>query len=96
MVSSGFELVKPASNQPPIGMPENFSVGIGINEGEIVSTVDRVMGAKSYIHEYTADPLTPASEWTQQFTTVRKCTFGDLEPGKNTGSGWQPLAPASK
>ncbi len=82
LVLSGFDLVKPASPQPPIGIPENFSVSRGINEGEIVSSVDRVAGARTYIHEYTADPLTPASEWAQQFTTVRKCTIADLVPGQ--------------
>ncbi|AXY73365.1 hypothetical protein D3H65_04950 [Paraflavitalea soli] len=82
LVSSGFDLAKPAANLPPISVPDNFSVGNGVNEGEVVSSVDRVTGARSYIHEYTADPLTPTSEWTQQFTTVRKATITDLEPGK--------------
>jgi hypothetical protein len=82
LVSSGFDLAKTATTQPPIGMPENFLVLSGTNEGEIVSSVDRVSGARSYIHEYTPDPLVPGSEWTQQFTTVRKCTIADLDPGK--------------
>jgi len=82
LVSSGFDLAKPAANLPPIGVPDNFTVDNGVNEGEVISSVDRVTGARSYIHEYTADPVTPTSEWTQQFTTVRKCTIADLEPGK--------------
>lgn len=82
LVSSGFDLAKPATNLPPISVPDNFSVDNGVNEGEVISSVARVTGARSYIHEYTADPLTPTSEWTQQFTTVRKCTIADLEPGK--------------
>lgn len=82
LVASGFDLVKPATNLPPIGIPENFSVINGINEGEIVSSVDRVNGAKSYIHEYTVDPVTPGSSWTQEFTTVRKLTIANLDPGK--------------
>jgi hypothetical protein len=82
LVSSGFDLAKTASNLPPIGVPDNFSVLNGVNEGEVVSSVDRVIGAKSYIHEYTADPLTPGSEWTQEFTTIRKRTIANLVPGQ--------------
>lgn len=82
LVSSGFDLVKQPSNLPPIGAPENFSVINGVNEGEVVCSVDRVIGAKSYIHEYTVDPITPTSEWAQQFTTTRKRTIANLTPGQ--------------
>lgn len=82
LVSSGFDLVKQPSNLPPMGVPENFTIVNGVNEGEIISSVDRVAGAKSYIHEYTADPITPTSEWIQEFTTIRKRTFANLVPGQ--------------
>ncbi|WP_315817388.1 fibronectin type III domain-containing protein [Paraflavitalea speifideaquila] len=82
MVSSGFELAKEPGNRPPIGTPENFLVNFGLNTGEMVSSVARVMGARSYVHEYTPDPIGPDSEWNKQFTTRRKYTFAGLVPGQ--------------
>lgn len=82
LVMSGFDLARPGVAKPPIGVPENFSIKNGINEGQVVCSVSRVQGANSYIHEYTPDPLTPTSEWKQEFTTQCKCTISDLQPGQ--------------
>lgn len=69
MMSSGFDLAKEPANTAPIGTPGNFLVNFGLNRGEMVSSVDRVIGARSYVHEFTPDPIVPGSEWNKQFTT---------------------------
>lgn len=82
MVSSGFDLAKEPGNRPPIEVPENFSVYFGLNSGEMVSSVNRVIGARLYIHEYMPDPIVPENEWNKQYTTRCKFTFTGLVPGQ--------------
>lgn len=82
MVSSGFDLAKEPGNKLPIEAPENFLVHFGTNSGEMVSSVNRVIGARAYVHEYTPDPVAPNSEWNKQFSTRCKFTFTGLVPGQ--------------
>lgn len=83
LVSSGFSLTKQREPQPPITSPQNFIVGSGLNKGEITTAVDKVTGARSYLHEYTEDPITANSVWTSITATSRKHLFTDLASGHN-------------
>ena len=81
LVSSGFDLVKD-SESIPLPKPDNVQVADGVNAGELVVSVSQVKGAKSYVHQYTVDPVTPDSDWTQIFTTTSKFTFKNLDSAK--------------
>jgi hypothetical protein len=83
LVSSGFTLTKQREPQPPLTALQNFTVGNGLNKGEIITSVDRLAGARSYLHQYTTDPLSPESAWTSIASASRKHLFTDLESGKN-------------
>jgi hypothetical protein len=82
LVSSGFTLAKSGQPSPPIGNPQDLRVENGLNPGEIETSVKAVKGARSYIHQYTADPITDNSQWTSEATTRRKNVFAGLEPAK--------------
>lgn len=82
LVSSGFTLAKSGQPVPPIGNPQDLRVENGLNPGEIETSVKAVKGARSYIHQYTADPITDNSQWTSETTTRRKNVFAGLEPTK--------------
>jgi hypothetical protein len=46
--------------------------------GTATTTVKRVYGAKSYVHQYTADPLSPDSVWVSETSVNREHTFSNL------------------
>jgi hypothetical protein len=81
LTGSGYDLVKQAANRPPIGAPENLLLASGINTGELLVSIDTVKGAKAYLYQYTADPVTDTSVWTTTPSSSRKITF-NLESGK--------------
>ena len=47
--------------------------------GQATTRVKRVAGARSYVHQYTADPLSPDSVWISETTTNREHTFSNLK-----------------
>lgn len=47
--------------------------------GQITTRVNRLTKARAYVHEYTADPLTPESVWTSVTTLKPVHTFSGLE-----------------
>lgn len=81
LVSSGFDLAKEGESIV-LPKPENLQVADGINSGELIVSVSAVKGAKSYVHQYTADPITDASDWTQVNTTTSRFTFKNLDSAK--------------
>ena len=81
LVSTGIPMAKDGESTP-LSKPENMQVTDGINAGELVTKVMAVKGAKSYAHQYTADPLIATSEWSQELSTTCKFTLKNLEPGK--------------
>lgn len=83
LATSGFVLVKKPEASSPLKNPQKFVVKPGKNKGEIITSVERIVGARSYVHEYTLEPLTEASIWTSVTTTSRKHLFADLESGKS-------------
>jgi hypothetical protein len=76
LVSSGFELNKEKGEKVLPGIKE-LKVTIDRN-GEAVTQVKRVAGAKAYIHQYTPDPISGDSVWTNKCTTVNSYTFTGL------------------
>lgn len=77
LISSGFELAKPGQTIP-LERPKGILLMDGRNSGELVVKIPTVKGAKSYGAQYTTDPLTASSEWTQQMTTTTRFTFRHL------------------
>jgi hypothetical protein len=71
LISSNFDLAKEGSNTP-IDKPASIELMDGKNAGELVVKVPAVKGAKGYTPQFTSDPLTASSEWTQVMTTTSK------------------------
>ena len=76
LASSGFELNKERGEKAMLTIKE-LKVTIDRN-GEAVTQVKRVAGAKAYIHQYTQDPITANSVWINKCTTVNSYTFTGL------------------
>jgi hypothetical protein len=81
LISSNFDLAKEGSNTP-IDKPASIELMDGKNAGELVVKVPAVKGAKGYTPQFTSDPLTASSEWTQVMTTTSKYTFTNLNSAK--------------
>ena len=77
LVSSGFKLRK-ARGTTVLSPIQDLKVTID-REGEAVTQVKRVAGAKAYIHQYTTDPLTGDNVWINQVTTELSHTFTGLK-----------------
>jgi hypothetical protein len=81
LTSSGFDLTKdPEPSQ--LTNPGNVTLRNGITTGEMTASVKAVRGARSYLHEYTSDPILPESEWESTPSSRSKLTFQGLEAGK--------------
>lgn len=77
LLSSGFDITgeKIASNTlPPIS---TFTVASEA-PGQAITRVNKVAGARSYVHQYTPDPITSNSVWVSETTTDRQHTFNNL------------------
>jgi len=80
--SSGFSVLKPRTPSAPLQKPGNLVLQEGPNAGELQLTFNRVVGARTYMYQYTLDPLTQDSNWTGLPGTSRKFLFTNLESGK--------------
>jgi hypothetical protein len=49
--------------------------------GQVTISIKRVSRARVYIHQYTADPITPQSIWTSENSVNAAHTFKGLESG---------------
>ena len=76
LLASGFEINadKIASQK----MAPKLKVELSI-AGQVTISVDRVPGAKVYVHQYTPDPLTPQSVWISETSLKRQHTFSGFE-----------------
>lgn len=81
LISSGFDLAKEGETTP-IVKPDSIMLTDGLNAGELVVKIPAVAGAKGYGPQYTTDPLTADSQWTQFMTTTCKYTFKNLVTSK--------------
>jgi hypothetical protein len=82
LTSSGFPLTKQREPLPPLAKPEIIKLDNGTNAGELNVTIAAIKGAKTYVYQYTKDPLNDANEWTGQNSTLTKFNFSELESGK--------------
>ncbi|MHB1178391.1 MAG: hypothetical protein ACYCZO_08675 [Daejeonella sp.] len=81
LISSGFEIAADGDGAPSLEAPQNFKLREGKNPGEIISSVQGVPNAVSYMHEYTEDPIIPESRWISKVSSMREHTFKGLRSG---------------
>ncbi|MBD0299405.1 MAG: fibronectin type III domain-containing protein, partial [Nitrososphaera sp.] len=81
-MSSGFSVAKEPSPAPPITKPENLQLKEGDNSGELKVSFTKVAGAKSYLYQYAADPVTEETVWNIQSGTTRQTVLKNLKSGK--------------
>jgi len=76
LLASGFEIS--ADTVIPQKEPPKLRVELGM-PGQVTTRVNRVTKARAYVHQYTADPLTPQSVWISETTLKPVHTFAGLE-----------------
>lgn len=80
--SSGFPIAKEPTTAPPLSRPENLQLSGGENSGELKISFGKVVGARSYLYQYTPDPMTESSVWENSVGTKRQAMFSGLVPGQ--------------
>jgi hypothetical protein len=77
LLSSGFALRRDRSDT---GLSEIKDLKIVADrQGEAITRIKRVAGARAYIHQYTLEPLTNESVWVNKVVTEASCTFNGLQ-----------------
>ena len=76
LLSSGFEINGETAKTPKA--PPKLQVELG-RPGQVTTSITRVTKARAYVHQYTADPLTPESVWIGETTSKPTHTFTGLE-----------------
>jgi hypothetical protein len=80
--SSGFSIARPPEPAPELTPATNQVLEDGQNAGELKFSFDKVPTARSYMYQYTVDPVTDNSVWQGQPGTTRKTVFTGLQSGK--------------
>lgn len=78
LLSSGFDITGDKGFTQVLPPIEKLVV-LSDQPGQATTRVNRVAGARSYVHQYTADPLSPDSVWVSETTTERQHTFSNLK-----------------
>lgn len=78
LLSSGFDIIGLKSESQELTPITALIVTIG-DPGQATTKVTKVTGAKSYVHQYTQDPITPESVWVSETVTDRQHTFNGLQ-----------------
>ena len=81
LLTSGFILESEGGTPVEPETPQDVIVMNGSNSGDIVVGVGIAIGAKSFVYQYTTDPVTEQSVWTSEGSTLKKHTFRGLTPG---------------
>jgi hypothetical protein len=81
LLKSGFEIVGLKSESQDL-RPITELVVQSEQPGQATTRVKRIAGARSYVHQYTPDPLTPDSVWVSETVTDREHTFTNLQSVK--------------
>jgi hypothetical protein len=76
--ASGFDISIESINRKTGTM----SIITGTAPGQVEVSAQAVRGARSYMHEFTTDPLIESNVWTQVTTTSRKHVHTGLVPGQ--------------
>ena len=79
LLSSGFDLAKEKGESRQLPAIESLVV-TSIKTGEASIQAKRVIGARAYVHQYTADPPSATTVWVSETTAHRKHTFTGLKP----------------
>ncbi|MDD2797051.1 MAG: fibronectin type III domain-containing protein [Bacteroidales bacterium] len=79
LLSSGFDISKERSSTVELGQPENVRLSDGGNIGEIIVACSSVAGVRSYLFQYTADPLLPDSVWVSNASTKSEYVIRGLK-----------------
>ena len=82
LLTTGYPLTKTRQPKPPMGVPVIDKIENGEGLGQLVVTVRTLPGARTYMFEYTPEPLTADSEWASQNSTSIKALLSGLESGK--------------
>jgi hypothetical protein len=77
LLSSGFELNR-ARGEKSLSAIKELKV-TAERTGTASTRVNKVAGAKAYIHQYTLEPLTDDSVWVSKFVTDARYTFTGLK-----------------
>ncbi|HEX6430503.1 MAG TPA: hypothetical protein VF008_22580 [Niastella sp.] len=78
LLLSGFEIVGLKSESQDLQPITELTVQSEL-PGQATTRVKRVPAAKSYVHQYTSDPLSPDSVWVSETSTDREHTFTNLK-----------------
>jgi hypothetical protein len=78
LLSSGFDITGQKDLTQVLAPIEKLVV-VSEMPGQATTRVKRVAGARSYVHQYTTDPLSPDSVWVSETTTDREHTFSNLK-----------------
>jgi hypothetical protein len=65
-----------------LGVPVITKIDNGNGTGELVITAKWLPGVRTFMYEYTAEPLTVDSEWMNHSTTSIKALISNLVSGK--------------
>lgn len=79
LMSSGFDLAE-ARTQRKLSPITSILVETD-GTGQATTRVNRVVGARAYIHQYTTSQPTNETRWINKTTTEREHTYTGLEPG---------------
>lgn len=77
LLQSGFEIAGLKNESKDLQPIKEVTV-VSALPGTVSISVKRVTGAKSYVYQYTADPLTPNSVWVSETSLNREHTFTNL------------------
>ena len=78
LLSSGFDITGDKDLSQALQPIEKLVV-VSDQPGQATIRVKRVAGARSYVHQYTPDPLSPDSVWVSETSTGREHTFSHLK-----------------
>jgi hypothetical protein len=82
LISSGFPTTKP-SGEIVLKEPVDFQIMPGPQPGDMILKVRRVIGARSYLYQWTPAPLTSGSVWESVADTRCKRVITGLPLGIN-------------
>jgi hypothetical protein len=82
LVSSGFPTAKPTGDIV-LKEPVDFQIMPGPQPGDMILKVRRVIGARSYLYQWTPAPLTSESVWQSIADTRCKRVISNLPLGVN-------------
>lgn len=82
LVSSGFPTMKP-TGEIVLKEPVDFQIMPGPQPGDMILKVRRVIGARSYLYQWTPAPLTSESVWESIADTRCKRVISGLPLGIN-------------